>query len=67
MLANLSGDVFLNRISCFADATLDWTGLLVTASGGFFGQTPVTIPFQLPVYDNRDPTVGDLDGISPVF
>jgi hypothetical protein len=26
----------------------------LSASGGFFGTTPVTIPFQLPVYDNRD-------------
>lgn len=26
----------------------------LSASGGFFGQTPVAIPFQLPAYDNRD-------------
>jgi hypothetical protein len=26
----------------------------LSASGGFFGETPVTIPFQLPIYDNRD-------------
>jgi hypothetical protein len=34
------------RIS-FADGKL-------SASGGFFGQTPVTIPFQLPPLDDRD-------------